>query len=150
MGVCRPVLQISDAKFHFSLPFLDQTSKIHTRIQTWHVGRNYVIITCHHFSSNPFRIRIFLFLSYLSCSYLFGIETIKTFIHSCSSLENYTRFQTKMDKFYTGFRPKRRKNPIRWGSTFLYSLYEGVTPRASKNTPRDLVDCLSMKRAISS
>ena len=31
-------------------------------------------------SSNPFRIRIFLFLSYS-----FGIETINTFIHSCSS-----------------------------------------------------------------
>ena len=34
-------------------------------------------------SSNPFRIRIFLFLSYS-----FGIETINTFIHSRYSLEN--------------------------------------------------------------
>ena len=41
-------------------------------------------------SPNPFRIRIFLFLSYS-----FGIETINTFIHSRSSLENHTRFQTK-------------------------------------------------------
>ena len=40
--------------------------------------------------SNPFRIRIFLFLSYS-----FGIETINTFIHSRSSLKNHTRFQTK-------------------------------------------------------
>ena len=39
-------------------------------------------------SSNPFRIRIFLFLSYS-----FGIKTINTFIHSRSSLENTTRFQ---------------------------------------------------------
>ena len=42
-------------------------------------------------SSNPFRIRIFLFLSYS-----FGIETINTFIHSRSSLEKHTRFQTNM------------------------------------------------------
>ena len=42
-------------------------------------------------SANPLRIRIFLFLSYS-----FGIETINTFIHSGSSLENNTRFQTNM------------------------------------------------------
>ena len=39
-------------------------------------------------SSNPFRISIFFFLSYSS-----GIETIKTFIQSHSSLRNHTRFQ---------------------------------------------------------
>ena len=26
------------------------------------------------------------------------------------------------------FRPKRRKNPTRWGGTYLYSLYKGVPP----------------------
>ena len=72
-------------------------------------------------SSNPFRIRIFLFLSYS-----FGIETIKTFIHSRSSLENHTQFQSKMGKIYTLFVPKRRKYPTRWGGTYLYSLYKGV------------------------
>ena len=41
-------------------------------------------------SSNPFRIRIFLFFSYS-----FGIEAINTFILSLSFLENYIRFQTK-------------------------------------------------------
>ena len=40
-------------------------------------------------SPNPFRIHIFLFLSYS-----FRIETINTFTHSRSSLENHTRFQT--------------------------------------------------------
>ena len=63
-------------------------------------------------ASNPFRIRIFRFLSYS-----FGIETINTFIHSRSSPENHTRFQTKLGK-----------NPTRWGGTFLYSLYKGVLP----------------------
>ena len=34
-----------------------------------------------------------------------------------------------MGKVYTGFRPKRRKNPTRYkGGTYLYSLYEGVPP----------------------
>ena len=50
------------------------------------------------------------------------------FIHSRSSLENPTRFQTKMGKVYTVFRPKRRKNPTRWGGTYPYGLYKGVTP----------------------
>ena len=59
---------------------------------------------CHHCtkleqkqknSPNAFRIRTFLFRSYS-----FGIETINTSIHvrSRSSLENHTRFQTKMGK----------------------------------------------------
>ena len=75
-------------------------------------------------SPYPFRIRIFLFLSYS-----FRIEKINTFIHSCSSLENHTRFQTKMGKVYIPvFRPKRRKNPTRWGTTYLYSLSKGVLP----------------------
>ena len=33
--------------------------------------------------------------------YSFGIETTNTFMNSCSSPENQTRFQTKMSKFYT-------------------------------------------------
>ena len=32
-------------KCYFLLPFSDQSSKIHTRFQTWPLGRNYVIIT---------------------------------------------------------------------------------------------------------
>ena len=44
---------------------------------------------------NPFRIRIFLFLSYS-----FGIKTINTFLHPSSSLENHTQFQTKVGEAY--------------------------------------------------
>ena len=61
-------------------------------------------------SSNAFRIRIFLFFSYS-----FGIETINTFIHSCSSPENHTLFQTKMDKVYTRFQSKTAQNPYPMG-----------------------------------
>ena len=39
---------------------------------------------------------------------------IITFILSRSSLENHTRFQTKMGKVYHVFRPKRTKNITRW------------------------------------
>ena len=49
VGVCRPVLQImtlfQTKNCHFPHPFSDQASKIHTRFQTWPLGRNYVIIT---------------------------------------------------------------------------------------------------------
>ena len=61
-------------------------------------------------SSNAFRIRIFL-----SRSYSFGIETINTFICSRSSLENHTRFQTKMGKVYTRFQTKRGPKPYPLG-----------------------------------
>ena len=55
------------------------------------------------------RIRIFLFLSYS-----FGTETINTFVHSRSALENHTRFQTKMSKVYTRFQTKTTQNPLGW------------------------------------
>ena len=99
LGVCHPVLLIptlfQTKKCHFPEPFSDQTSKIHTRFQTWPLGRNCV----------------FLFLSSS-----FGIETINTFIHSRSSLENYTRLQTKMGKVYTRFQTKtaQKPDPMGW------------------------------------
>ena len=58
----------------------------------------------------PIRIGIFLFLSYS-----FGTETINTFVHSRSSLENHTRFQTKMGKVYTRFQTKRGPKPYPLG-----------------------------------
>ena len=57
-------------------------------------------------SSNPVQIRIFLFLSDS-----FGIEALNTSIHSRSSLENHTRFQTKMGKVYTRFQTKTAQKP---------------------------------------
>ena len=53
-------------------------------------------------SSNPFGIRMFLCRSYSS-----GIKTITTFIRSPSSLENHTRFQTKMGEMCTCFQTKK-------------------------------------------
>ena len=75
-------------------------------------------------SSNLFRIRIFLLLSYS-----FGIETINTFIHSRSSLENHILdSRPNWAKCIPIFRPKRRKKPPRWGGTYLCSLYKRVPP----------------------
>ena len=50
-------------------------------------------------------------LLFRSCS--FGIATTNTFIHSCSSLENYTRIQTKMSKVYTLFQTEMAPKPYR-------------------------------------
>ena len=115
-------------KCNFSHPFSDQTSNIHSRFLTWPLGRNYVIITQIRAqtknSSTPFRIRIFLFLSFL----LIGIETINTFIHFRSFLENHTDSRPKWANCIPVFRPKRGKNPARWVGTYLYSLYKGVPP----------------------
>jgi len=122
VGVCRPVPQIL---------ILLQTKIfiIHSCFQTKSLGRNYVIKVLRlerkqKSSSNPFRIRLFLFLSYS-----FGIETINTFIHSRVSLENHTPFQNKMGKIYTRFQSKKAHKlyPMGYG-TYLYGLYKGVPP----------------------
>ena len=73
--------------------------------------------------SNPFRIRIFLFLAYL-----FGIETINTFIPSVVLSKTIPDSRPKWAKCIPVFRPKRRKTPTRWGGTYLYGLDKGVPP----------------------
>ena len=50
-------------------------------------------------------------------SYSFEIETINTFIHFRSSLENHTRFQTKT---------AQKPDPME--RQYLYSIYRGVPP----------------------
>ena len=39
-------------------------------------------------------------------------------MHSRSTLENQTRFQTKMGKVYTPFQTKKDKKPTPWGGTY--------------------------------
>ena len=111
LGVCRPVIQILT---------LFEIKKCHfyTRFQTW-PPRNDVIITQIGTSTKGHKSD-FLICPFLFLSYSFGIKRIHTFIHSSGSLDNHTRFQTKMAKCIPVFRPKRRKNPTRWGGTYLY------------------------------
>ena len=60
--------------------------------------------------SHPFRIRIFLFVSFS-----FGTETVNTFIHSVvPATQIIPDSRPKWAKFIPVFRPKRRKNPTRW------------------------------------
>ena len=53
---------------------------------------------------------MFLFLCYS-----FGTETINKYNHSRSSLENYTRFHTKMGKVHTRFQTRKAKKPYPMG-----------------------------------
>ena len=64
-------------------------------------------------SSNPFRIRIFLFLSYS-----FRTEVINTFIHSVVPSKTIPGARPKWAKCIPVFIPKRRKNPTRWGGKY--------------------------------
>ena len=71
---------------------------------------------------NPFRIRIFLFLSYS-----FGIGN-DTYVHTLpSSLENHTQFPTKMDKV---FQTKRRQT-LPNGEAHTYMAYIREYPSGS-------------------
>ena len=114
VGVCRPVFQIltlfPTKKCYFPHPSSDQTSKIHTVFRSGlqpEIMSSSLRLECkQNNSSSPFRISIFLFLSYA-----FGNETINTFLHFRSSLKNHTQFQTKMDKVYTRFQTKKTQKP---------------------------------------
>ena len=64
-------------------------------------------------------------------------------MHSRSSLENHTQFQTKSAKSIPVFRPKRRKNYPHWGGTFLVAYMREYPPglhstRHNTNLPSNL------------
>ena len=116
VGVCRLVLQIltlfQTKICHFSYPFSDLASKIHTRFQTWRCGYKFTYWLCCNVIklcistegknwSNSARTIYYMIL--------FGVEETNTFIRSHCSLENDTRFQTKMVKIYTRFQTKTTK-----------------------------------------
>ena len=69
-------------------------------------------------SSEPFRIRIYLFLSYS-----FRNETINTLIHSVVPSKTILDSRPKWAKCIPVFRPKRSVNPTRWGGTDTYMAY---------------------------
>ena len=58
---------------------------------------------------------IFDFAHFYFVLIFFRIETINTFIHSRSSVENHPRFQTKISKVYTRFQTKKAQNPYLLG-----------------------------------
>ena len=50
-------------------------------------------------------------------------------MHSRNSLENHTRFQTKISKFYTRFQTKTARKPYPLGKHIPTWLIKGVPPR---------------------
>ena len=68
-------------------------------------------------NENDFFIRTFLFLFYS-----FGIGRINTLIQTPSSLENDTRFQTKMGKVCVHFQNKTAQTPHPLGRHVPYGL----------------------------
>ena len=44
-------------------------------------------------------------------------------IHHCTSLKNYTRFQTRMGKVYTHFQTKTVQKTIPFGAAHTYMAY---------------------------
>ena len=103
MGVCRPDLQILT---------LIQTQNYHFKTcNNPKLSHHYLDWNANKKNRNPFRILIFLFLSYS-----FGIEIINSFLNSSrSSFENHTRFQTKMGKVYTRFQTETAQKPYPLG-----------------------------------
>ena len=73
-------------------------------------------------NANPFLIRIFLFLTHLELER--SIPSYTTVVPSKTILDS----RLKWAKWIPVFRPKRRKNPTRWGGTYLYGLYKRVVP----------------------
>ena len=75
-------------------------------------------------SSNSFRIRIFLFLSYS-----FGMEAIKFSYIPVVPSKTIPDSRLKWAECIPVFRPKRRKNTTRWAGTYLYGI-----PRNRRNS----------------
>ena len=99
-------------------PISDQTNVIfHTRFQTRPLKSIPLFLDlafrqklCYHYLDKSANKKLFKSISNLHISlsfvYSFGIETMNKSRHSRSSLENHTRFQTKMGKVYTRFQTK--------------------------------------------
>ena len=118
LWVCRPVLQILSQ-------FQTKNVIFHTRFQTRPLKSIPVFRADlwadimlsllrlerkqKHYS-NPFRIRIFFFLSYS-----FGIEAINRFRHSVVPSKTISDSRPKWARSMTVFRPKRRKKPYPMG-----------------------------------
>ena len=83
-------------------------------------------------SSNSFRIRIFLFLSYS-----FGMEAIKFSYIPVVPSKTIPDSRLKWAKCTPVFRPKRCKNTTRWGGTYLYGI-----PRNRRNSRYNHCFCL--------
>jgi len=132
VGMCQPVLQIhtlfQTKKISFFTPFFRPAWPLKS-IPILRPGLEEIISTALRLEQQQKRfLKIHFKFAYFSFSNSFGIETINAFVHSQSSLEKHTRFQTKMSKVYTHFQTKALQKPYPLGCTYLYGLYKGVPP----------------------
>ena len=95
---------ISDQKSKFSVPVFRPGLQAENMLSLLRSGRKQTN------SSNPFRIRIFLFFSYS-----FGIETIKRSYTPVVPPKTIPGSRPNWAKCIPVFTPKQRKNPTRWG-----------------------------------
>ena len=134
MGMCRLVLQIltlfQTKRYHFPHLFSDLASKIHTHFKTW--NRSKIIMSSLlrlERQQKDFFKTISNFPHYFF-SYSYGIEMTITLIHSHSSLENHTPFQTKLGKIYTLFQAKTVQLKILpFGAAHTYGAYRRKYPQ---------------------
>ena len=82
--------------------------------------------------SNPSRIRIFLFISFLLI-WNWNDKYVHTLRSSLETIPDPDQNGQSLDPF-SG--QKGRKNPTQWGGTYLYGLYKGILPPP----PRGLED----------
>ena len=61
-----------------------------------------------------------IYFGFFFFSYSFGVEKTNTFICSCGSLLNHTRFQTTMVKIYTRFQTKMAQKPFPFRAAHTY------------------------------
>ena len=134
MGVCRPLLQVQavvQAKTcHFSHPFSVQTWPLKS-IFLFRFGLYEIMSLRNRLEPQQkdffksIRIHVLFFLSWSS-----GIETAYTFIHSRSSVENHTRFQTRMGKVYSRFQTEKvqKPYPLRAAHTCMAYIREYLDP----------------------
>ena len=99
------------------------------------IGTNYVIITWP--LEHKQKIIQIHFRMFSLSSYSFGNETLNTFTHSVVPSKTIPDSRPKTAKCMPIFRPKRRKNPSRWGGIYLYGLYNEV-PLTSHRPPPPL------------
>ena len=103
MEVCRPDAQI--------LTLFQTPNYYFKTCNRPKLSHHYLVWNANKKNRNPFLIRMFLFLSYS-----FGTEIINSFLNSSRrSLENHTRFQTKMGKVYTRLQTETAQKPYPLG-----------------------------------
>ena len=100
------------------------------------IGTNYVIITWSLEGKQKIIQIHFEFACFLFLSYSFGNETLNTFTHSVVPSKTIPDSRPKTAKCIPIFRPKRHKNPTRWGGSYLHGLHNEVP--LTSHPPRPL------------